>query len=292
MSRNFFRRHGIEILLLTPLFLYLLGFTLWPIIQTTILAFTNYVNGNFPSLNSFQSIFSHFQFKTAIFNTLFITFVGLTFELTLGFVLALMLLERFRGRRLFRALMLLPLGIPTIVVAANMRFLFDTNGFLNEILYRLGMIELPVNWLGGGLQTLMSLVIADLWKVTPLVMLILLAGLESIPREVLEAAEMDGASYFKRIRYVILPLLKPFITMALIIRGIDAFRIFELPLALTGSTTKVLATYSFLEYREYGNVYTSAASAAVLMLMILVAMIFYLKIVGEEKQVTRARKGP
>ena len=280
----FFKRYSVELILLLPLMVYLFGFTFFPIIQTTILAFTNAINGNFPTLANFQSIFAHFQFKTAIFNTLFITTIGLTFELTLGFILALMLLERFRGRRIFRALMLLPLGIPTIVVAANMRFLFDTNGFLNEILFRLGMIELPINWLGGGLQTLMSLVIADMWKVTPLVMLILLAGLESIPRAVLEAAEIDGASYFKRIRYVILPLLKPFITMALIIRGIDAFRIFELPLALTGSTTKVLATYSFLEYREYGNVYTSAASAAVLMLMIVVAMIFYLKIIGRKQE--------
>ena len=280
----FFKRYSVELILLLPLMVYLFGFTFFPIIQTTILAFTNAINGNFPTLANFQSIFAHFQFKTAIFNTLFITTIGLTFELTLGFILALMLLERFRGRRIFRALMLLPLGIPTIVVAANMRFLFDTNGFLNEILFRLGMIELPINWLGGGLQTLMSLVIADMWKVTPLVMLILLAGLESIPRAVLEAAELDGASYFKRIRYVILPLLKPFITMALIIRGIDAFRIFELPLALTGSTTKVLATYSFLEYREYGNVYTSAASAAVLMLMIVVAMIFYLKIIGRKQE--------
>jgi trehalose transport system permease protein len=272
-----FRKYKIEIFLLIPLLLYLLGFTLIPIVHATILAFTSYLNGNFPSLANFAYIFSHFQFKEAVFNTLFITFVGLTLELLLGFGLALLLLERFRGRRFFRALMLLPLGIPTIVVASNMRYLFDTNGFLNEILYRVGLIDVPLNWLGGGLQTLFSLVIADMWKVTPLVMLILLAGLESIPRQVLEAAEIDGASYFRRIRYILLPLLKPFISMALIIRGIDAFRIFELPLALTGRTVRVMATYSFFEYREFGNPYTSAASAAVLMLMILIAISVYLK---------------
>lgn len=273
------RKYFTEVLFLMPLLLYLLGFTLVPIAYATILAFTNYLNGTFPSLASFSYIFSHFQFKEAVFNTLFITLVGLTLELLLGLGLALLLLERFRGRRFFRALMLLPLGIPTIVVASNMRYLFDTNGFLNEILYRLGMIEIPVNWMGGGLQTLFSLVIADMWKVTPLVMLILLAGLESIPREVLEAAKIDGASYLKRLRFILLPLLKPFITMALIIRGIDAFRIFELPLALTGRTVRVLATYSFFEYREFGNVYTSAASSAILMVMILIAIGVYLKVV-------------
>jgi trehalose transport system permease protein len=122
-----------------------------------------------------------------------------------------------------------------------------------------------------------------MWKVTPLVMLILLAGLESIPREVQEAAEIDGASYLKRLRYILLPLLKPFITMALIIRGIDAFRIFELPLALTGRVVRVMATYSFFEFREYGNPYTSAASAAILMVMILIAIGVYLRVVKQRE---------
>lgn len=277
------KKYSTEILLLVPLLLYLLGFTLIPIGQATVLAFTDYLSGNFPSLASFNYIFGHFQFREAVFNTLFITVAGLSLELLLGLGLALLLLERFRGRKFFRALMLLPLGIPTIVVASNMRYLFDTNGFLNEILYRLGMIEVPLNWMGGGLQTLFSLVVADMWKVTPLVMLILLAGLESIPREVMEAAEIDGASYLKRLRFILLPLLKPFITMALIIRGIDAFRIFELPLALTGRTVRVLATYSFFEYREFGNVYTSAASAAILMVMILIAIGVYLKVVKQRE---------
>ncbi len=263
--------------------LYLLGFTLLPIAHATLLAFTNYLNGNFPSLESFGYIFTHFQFREAVFNTLFITLVGLSFEFVFGLGLALLLLGRFRGRKFFRALMLLPLGIPTIVVASNMRYLFDTNGFLNEVLYRLGIIDFSLNWMGGGLQTLFSLVIADMWKVTPLVMLILLSGLESIPREIQEAAEIDGASYFKRLRFVLLPMLKPFISMALIIRGIDAFRIFELPLALTGRTVRVLATYSFFEYREFGNPCTSAASAAILMVMILIAIGMYLKVVGERE---------
>jgi trehalose transport system permease protein len=277
------KKYSTEILLLLPLLVFLLGFTLLPIGYATVLAFTSYLNGEFPSLASFSYIFGHFQFKEAVFNTLFITIVGLTFELVFGLGLALLLLEKFRGRKFFRALMLLPLGIPTIVVASNMRYLFDTNGFLNEILYRLGMIEVPINWLGGGMHTLFSLVVADMWKVTPLVMLILLAGLESIPKEIQEAAEIDGASYFKRLRYILLPLLKPFITMALIIRGIDAFRIFELPLALTGRVVRVMATYSFFEYREFTNPYTSAASAAILMVMILIAIGVYLKVVKQKE---------
>lgn len=277
------RKYQTEILLLLPLLFFLASFTLFPIFHATVLAFTNYISGNFPSLESFKYILNHFQFKAAVFNTLFIIIVGLSLELIFGLGLALLLLEKFRGRRFFRALMLLPLGIPTIVVASNMRYLFDTNGFLNEIFFRLGVSQIPINWMGGGLKTLMTLVVADMWKVTPLVMLILLAGLESIPKEVLEAAEIDGASYLRRLRFILLPLLKPFITMALIIRGIDAFRIFELPLALTGRTVQVMASYSFFEYREYGNVYTSAASAAILMVMILMAIGVYLKVVKQKE---------
>ena len=277
------KKYRTELLLLFPLLIYLLAFTLWPIFQATWLAFTNYLNGDFPSLANFSYIINHFQFRGVVFNTLFITLVGLTVELIFGLGLALLLLEKFRGRLFFRAIMLLPLGIPTIVVAANMRYLFDTNGFLNELLFRLGIIELPINWLSGGVASLFSLVVADMWKVTPLVMLILLAGLQSISREILEAAQIDGATYWQRLRLILLPLLKPFVTMALIIRGIDAFRIFELPLALSGRTVPVLATYSFFEYREYGNVYTSAASAVILMLMILVAIFVYLKIVRQKE---------
>ncbi|NQT29823.1 MAG: sugar ABC transporter permease [Candidatus Saganbacteria bacterium] len=277
------KKYWLEVLLVTPLLAYLLGFTLWPIIHSTIYAFTNYINGDFPSLVSFEAIITNFQFKEAVFNTLFITFFSLFFELVLGLGLALLLLEKFRGRKFFRALMLLPLGIPTIVVASNMRYIFDTNGFLNEIFYRLHLIEIPINWLGGGILTLFTVVIADMWKVTPLVMLILLAGIESIPKEVLEAAQIDGASYLRRLWYIILPFLRPFITMALIIRGIDAFRIFEMPLALTGRVVPVLGTFSYFEYREYGNIYTSAAAAAILMLMIMVAITIYLKVVKQDE---------
>lgn len=277
------KKYSTEILFLLPLLIFLLGFNLFPIAYATVLAFTSYINGQFPSLVSFSYIINHFQFQRAVFNTLFITLVGLTLELVFGLSLALLLLEKFRGRKFFRALMLLPLGIPTIVVASNMRYLFDTNGFLNELLFRVGLIDIPINWLGGGVHTLFSLVIADMWKVTPLVMLILLAGLESIPKDVQEAAEIDGASYFKRLRYILLPLLKPFITMALIIRGIDAFRIFELPLALTGRVVQVMGTYAFFEYREYLNPNTSAASAAILMLLILLAIGIYLKTIKQRE---------
>ncbi|HDM22368.1 MAG TPA: sugar ABC transporter permease [Methanomicrobia archaeon] len=214
------------------------------------------------------------------------TGVGLTLELIFGMILALILSEKFFGRGIFRAVMLLPLGIPTIVSASNMAFIFSTQGFLNELLYRIGLIEVPIDWRVGTIKPLMTIVVADMWKVTPLVMLILLAGLESIDKQLYEAAKVDGAGRWHRFRHITLPLLKPYITMALVIRGIDAFRIFELPLVMAGRHVPVMSSYAYFEYVERNNPYTSAAGATILLIMIIIAISVYLKAVGTE-EVTR-----
>ncbi|MFQ5881022.1 MAG: carbohydrate ABC transporter permease [Candidatus Methylomirabilales bacterium] len=276
-------RRIIEGLFLAPLTLYILGLTVSPVFYTIVLSFQDRVTGSFPTLANYQAVVEHFQFWEAVYNTLFITAVGLSLELCLGLSMALCLSVPFRGRGLARALMLIPLGVPTIVSAANMRYIFGTVGYLNEVLYRLGLLETPIDWASGGARTLMTVVVADMWKVTPLVMLILLAGLESIPGELYEAAVTDGAGPWHRFRHVTLPLLKPSITAALIIRGIDAFRIFALPLTLVGRTTPVFSTYAYFEYVEYQNPYTSAASATLLLVMILATILAYLKITGTEE---------
>jgi len=270
------KKYSLEIVLLLPMLAYLLGFTLLPVMNSIYLSLFDSSGLAFPSSGSYGYIISHFQFKEALINTLVIVFAGLTLEFFLGLAMALVLLEKFRGRGLVRAVMLLPLGITTIVAASNMRYVFDTHGFLNKALMRLNIISAPADWTGGGAATLLSVIAADMWKVTPLIMLILLAGIESIPSEVIGAAKVDGASYMKRLRHIILPMLKPFITMALVVRGIDAFRIFELPLALAGRTVPVLSTYAFFEYREYGNVHTSAAASTMLFVIILVSIGAYL----------------
>jgi len=276
-------KRALNVLFLAPLTVYLLGLTLSPVAYTIVLSFQDRASQDFPSLANYRAVLGHFQFSRALLNTLVITALGLSLELLFGLAMALALASRFLGRGWVRALMLIPLGVPTIVSAANMRYVFGTVGYLNEFLYRMGLIELPVDWGDGGFKTLLTVVVADMWKVTPLVMLILLAGLEAIPGELYEAASTDGASQWQKFRYVTLPLLKSSITMALIIRGIDAFRIFALPLTLVGRSAPVLSTYAYFEYLDYNNPYTSAAGATLLLLMILTAVVAYLKIVGTEE---------
>ena len=164
-----------------------------------------------------------------------------------------------------------------------MRAVFGTVGYLNEVLLRAHVIRAPVDWVGERALAVVTVAVADAWKVTPLVLLILLAGLQTIPGQLYEAARTDGASPWRQFRAVTLPLLRPALTMALIVRGVDAFRIFALPLALAGGGLPVLSTYAYTEYLEYGNPHTAAASSVILLAMILVTVLAYLKLAGPEE---------
>ena len=282
VSFDIVRKRGFEISLTLPLLGYIVLLTFVPVLYAIHLSVMD-PSSNTLTLDHYREIIFHFQFTEALFNTAFITFIGLSLELCLGMILALLLSRSFRGRGAFRAIFLISLGVPTIVAGANMRYIFDTAGLLNETLIRLGVIDVPYDWTGGGIPTLLSVVAADMWKVTPLVMLILLAGIESIPEELYEAARIDGANPWRIFWKITLPLLKPAITVALIIRGIDAFRIFELPLILVGRTEPVMSTYAYFEYAEAVNPHTSAAAGTLLLVMILITIVGYLKIVGTKE---------
>jgi trehalose transport system permease protein len=278
------RTKGFEVSLTLPLVGYIVLLTIVPVLYAIYLSLVDPASGAL-TLRHYREIIFHFQFRQALFNTLFITFVGLFLELCLGMIMALMLSQNFKGRGILRAVFLISLGVPTIVAAANMRYLFDTSGLLNEVLLRLGVLHVPYDWTQGGILTLMTIVAADMWKVTPLVMLILLAGIETIPKELYESAQIDGANRWKGFWKITLPLLRPSITMAIVIRGIDAFRIFELPLVLVGRTEPVISTYAYFEYVEAINPNTSAAAGTILLIMILVTLVGYIRIMGREEAI-------
>jgi trehalose transport system permease protein len=286
----FLRKYWFEIVLLVPLFAYVLGFTLIPVIQNVALSFQqHYEGGNFPTLDSYRTLFERYRFTEAFINTVVIAAVSVSLEMVLGLGVALMLSRTFRGRGLFRAIMILPMGIPTVVAATNMRYIFASSGYLNEILYDISTVLISAGIMNEPFPTLnflqeplalLGVALSDMWKVTPLVMLILLAGLEAIPRDLYEAAEVDGASVWQRFTQITLPLLRPAITSAVIIRGIDAFRIFVHPLALgVSGQVPVLASFA---YNEYTNVHltTSAAASTILLAMIMISVLAYLRLVG------------
>ncbi|KPK96691.1 MAG: hypothetical protein AMJ95_12775 [Omnitrophica WOR_2 bacterium SM23_72] len=285
MIHKVIKKYYFEVLCLLPLVIFLLFLTLIPIINVVCLSFQAPVplgqKVSFSFIN-YQELFSQKAFREALLNTLIIAGVSLILEVGLGLVLALIFSRTSGVLRIFRPVFILPLAIPTTVVGVTMGYLFSHSGWLNRILTDTGLIRSPVFWMSGGLKSLMMVSLADTWKVTPLVMLILLAGLQSIDRSLYKAARIDGATTLYIFRRITLPLLMPSLTAAVIIRGIDAFRIFALPLILMGQNLKVIGTYAYLEYVEFNNPYTSAASSVILLGMILAAVLIYIRAIGKK----------
>ncbi len=274
-------KYRFELLCLLPLLAYLLVFTLLPVLDVARISLTDPATGAL-SLGNFATLLRESEFRAAFVNTLAIALGSLSIEVLLGLVLALTLSVPVRGGGLLKSMLMLPLAIPTVVAAVMMSYLFATSGWINRILMDLGLIGREIVWLDGSARSLFAVMAADCWKVTPLVMLILLAGLQSIDRQLYLAAKVDGARPWTVFRRVTLPLLMPSLTTAVIIRGIDAFRIFALALILTGENLKVIGTYAYLEYTEYQNEALSAAAAVVLFLLIVGMLILYIRVVGRK----------
>jgi trehalose transport system permease protein len=167
-----------------------------------------------------------------------------------------------------------------------MLYFVGFNGYLNEILLDLRVIDVPVYWQQSGVRGMFAIALADLWKTIPLVVLILLAGLEAIPGDVYEAAAVDGATGWNRFWQITLPLLMPSVTMALILRAIDAFRIFDIALVIAGQSIPVMSSFVYFDYRA-GNLNTAAAAAVILLLMIMVFVVAYMFLVARRTEDVR-----
>ncbi len=330
---RFVKTYWLEMLMVLPLFAYIIGFTLLPILTNLKESFVDqrfgrrydilaskraditYDIAHAPdneeqrayekelaettralerlqhspyaglSLSNYHKLFTDRSFVKAMFNTLAITLLGLSLQCVVAMSIALVLSQPFRGKGFFRTIVLTPLGIPTIVSATIMTYIFDTSGYLNEVLSRLGLLgEVPIDWAQGGWLSIGMVVFADTWKVLPLMVLLFIAGLEAIPHSVHEASQIDGSPPIYKFFTITLPLMKPYITMALILRAIDAFRIFELPLILAGTaTTPLISTFTYSEYARQ-NYNLSAASGTILMGIILIFVFTYLYIVARDRE--------
>ena len=225
------------------------------------------------------------RFWSAMWHTALFTIASVTLELVLGLVLALALNQAYRGRGLVRAAVLLPWAIPTVVAALLWRFMFDSQaGIANAVLMDVGLMEQPFVWFIHSLAAWVPIILADVWKTTPFVALLLLAGLQNIDSSLYEAARIDGAGPWRQFRHVTLPLLKPAILVALIFRTLDAFRVFDLIFVLTGggpgTSTEPIALYTFnslLQNLRFG--YGSALSVIIFLATFGLAIV-YIRVLG------------
>ncbi|WP_427885234.1 carbohydrate ABC transporter permease [Kribbella sp. GL6] len=218
------------------------------------------------------------RFWNAFYNTTFFTVVCVVLETILGVAMALIMHKAFKGRGIVRASILVPWAIPTIISALLWKWIFQADGIFNAI------IGTQVLWSTDGWQAKFSIVIADTWKTAPFIGLLVLAGLQTIPAEVYEAAKVDGANAWKTFTRITLPLVKPALLVAVLFRILDTLRIFDLPFVLVGPHKDSVETLSMLAYDEAFNVRygPAAAYATVLFLYVAVVAYMFVKILGAD----------
>lgn len=256
-----------------PLALYLALLLAYPTLYAIRLALTDSSRGVFPSVESFRTLARDPLFWQAAAGNLIVPVLSVALELAAGLGLALLLASRIPGRRLVRAMVVIPFALPEIVFLTIVRAILAPRGYANGALDALGIA--PVGFLmPGTVLGYASVIVVDAWRTTPVVFLILLGALAAIPREIGEAARLDGAGGLRRLVFVTLPLLVPAILAALLLRGLDALRIFAAPLVLTGvEGVPVLSTYAYHQWSDYGDDGAAAAASAVLALLCVVASV-------------------
>lgn len=233
------------------------------------------------------------RFWSALGHTAFFTFVSISLELLIGLFLALAMNRAFRGRGFVRAAVLVPWAIPTVVAALLWRFIFESQGGIaNEMLVTVGILDQPIVWFIRTWTAWIPVILADVWKTTPFVALLLLAGLQNIDLTLYEAAAVDGANPWWQLRHITLPLLKPAILVTLIFRTLDGFRVFDLIYVLTGggpgTTTEPVALYTFnalLQNLRFG--YGSALSVVIFAITFAIALLYVkglgVRLAGDER---------
>ena len=247
-----------------PLLAALLLLLVYPMGYAIVLALTDPVNGQFPSAANLLEIGRDPLFWRAALNNAVLPLASVAVELVVGLALALFLSLRFPGRAALRAIVIVPFALPEIVVLTIMRYIFVPRGYANAAL---AAAHLPgLEWLTPGSRLAwLTVVVVDAWHVTPVVFLVLLAALADIPDEIREAAQLDGAGALTRLWRITLPLLRPALLAAVLLRGVDALRIFATPLVLTGvEGVPVLSSYAYHQWSDYGNDAAAAAAACVL----------------------------
>ena len=235
----------------------------------------------FVGLDNYTAIFkgeTGQRFWNAAYNTTFFTIVCVVLETVLGVAMALIMHKAFKGRSVVRASILVPWAIPTVVSALLWKWIFQADGIANTLL------GTQILWSTEGWQSQLSVVVADTWKTAPFIGLLVLAGLQTIPAEVYEAAKVDGASVLQQFRQITLPLVKPALLVAVLFRILDTLRIFDLPFVLVGPHKDSVETLSMLAYDEAFNTRYGPAAAYATVLFLYVAAVAYafVKILGAD----------
>ncbi|WP_394661898.1 carbohydrate ABC transporter permease [uncultured Pantoea sp.] len=281
--------------LLAPMLLVMLLLTAWPLMRTIWLSFTDAAligSGDAPGwigVENYLYALSDPDFRLSLWRTLYFTLVSVAFEGVIGVLVALLLNQRFTGRNVLRVLVILPWALPTIVNAMMWRLNFNPDyGSVNALLTQLGILDGYRSWLGSPDSALNAVMFADVWKNYPLVTLLVLAALQSIPDDLFEAARLDGASAWRRFRAITFPAIVGALSVALVLRTIDAFKIFDIIYVMTRGgpvdSTKTLSFYVYQESFSYLRAGSGAAYAILMTLLCAVLIALYMLLLWRQRR--------
>ena len=279
--------------MLTPALVLVALVAIYPLARTIYDSFTNrqFLEGieptEFVGLQNYRDLLHDTIFRDSIVVTVKFTLVTVAFELVLGLIIALVVNSGFKGRGVMRAMMLVPWAIPTVVAAQMWKWMYDdVFGVINDGLIRLHIVDEPVAWISQSSTALASVAAVDIWKTTPFVALLLLAGLQVIPNEVYEAADVDGASKWHQFWRITLPLLVPAILVVLVFRTLDALRVFDVFYVFFGSRldTQTMAIYTQNTIVATGDVGYGAAISVGIFLIIGLFVVIYTTFMRVQEQ--------
>lgn len=266
-------------LLMLPLLVVMTAVIGWPLVDTVRLSFTDAklvgTEGGFIGPANYYKMLTGSNFQRALVTTTWFAVISVAAEMVLGVLAALLLNQQFRGRTALRALMILPWALPTVVNATLWRLIYNPEyGALNAALTQLGLLDSYRSWLGEPGTALAALIVADCWKNFPLVALIALAALQAVPRDITAASLVDGAGPFNRFRFVIMPYLAGPLLVALVLRTIEAFKVFDIIWVMTrGGPANSTRTLSILVYQEAFSFQRAGSGASLALIVTLLVTI-------------------
>ena len=244
------------------------------------------------ALDYVKRMVNDFRFDDAVITTVLLVVLIIPLQFTLAIVMALVLQARIRGSSFFLYIFAIPLGISDLASGILWYSIFTQRGFLNSFLVSVGILDSPFIFLRPGNETWMifAIVLAEVWRATSIVMVIVVSGLQAIPGDYIEAGQVFGANLWQRLRYIILPLLKPSLQVALILRTILAFQVFAVVIAIAGrDTLTVLANeaYRWYDPARFNSPNMAAAYSGFIMLLSLGISLFYLRAVRSQEEAAK-----
>lgn len=258
---------------------------IFPTFQTIYNSFFEYrvqtwlLGRQFIGLDNYRAILKDDVFFSTLKWTLQFVFFTVTIETVIGILLALLMNRKMPGQGIIRAAILIPWAIPTLVAGIIWQSFFAQNGIINGLLYKFGLINEYIPWLTETFSAKFAIIFADIWKTTPYMSLLILAGLQTISKSLYEAADIDGATKFQQLFKITLPVIKKSLMITVLFKAIKAIRVYDIVAAMTSGgpagTTQTLSTYAVNTYFTHGNIgYGSAISTVMLLIAIVVCLLF------------------